>query len=389
MNSRFSGMTRRSLLQGTGAIVAGSLLASCGVGGRSGLRVSLLANSLPPQLLQEFERFVQQRRAINLSAVANLEALYTLLLEWQKQSANASGGSGFSLGGDRPSAVANLATLGDAWLETAIQQGLIQPFQPDRWNRWPALPAVWQSLVRRNDQGQLANDGQIWGAPYRWGTAVIAYRKEQMRSLNLQPTDWADLWRPELKGYISLPDSPRTVIGLTLKKLNQSANNPAPDTVANFQNELSALHRQVKFYASENYLQPLLVGDTWMAVGWSTDVLPVVKRDRRIAAIVPASGSLLTADLWVRPKTAGVEELGDRLVDFCWQEDTALKLSILGVGASPILTGLSRSSLPQAVQDNSLVLPPADVFDRSDFLQPLSATAQETYRRLWTELRTG
>jgi spermidine/putrescine-binding protein len=36
--------------------------------------------------------------------------------------------------------------------------------------------------------------------------------------------DWADLWRPELAGRISMVDSPREVIGAVLKYMGASYN---------------------------------------------------------------------------------------------------------------------------------------------------------------------
>lgn len=36
--------------------------------------------------------------------------------------------------------------------------------------------------------------------------------------------DWADLWRPELAGKISMIDSPREVVGAVLKSMGASYN---------------------------------------------------------------------------------------------------------------------------------------------------------------------
>lgn len=41
------------------------------------------------------------------------------------------------------------------------------------------------------------------------------------------------------------------------------------------------------------------MGDVWVAVGSSSDVLPAAKRMSNVAVIVPKSGSNLWADLWV------------------------------------------------------------------------------------------
>lgn len=38
-----------------------------------------------------------------------------------------------------------------------------------------------------------------------------------------------------------------------------------------------------------------------MAVGWSSDVLPIAKRTSNVAVVVPKSGASLWADLWVCP----------------------------------------------------------------------------------------
>jgi putative spermidine/putrescine transport system substrate-binding protein len=190
-----------------------------------------------------------------------------------------------------------------------------------------------------------------------------------------------------------LLDSPRSVIGLTLKRLGKSFNSENLSDVADLKPTLQALHQQVKFYSSDAYLEPLLLGDTWAAIGWSTDVLPVVKSDRRIAAVVPTAGTVLSADLWVRPATAVQPEnptraLTTQWIDFWWQPEIATQLSVLGSAVSPLL-GNDRAELPKALQDNLLRLPPAAVIDRSEFLLPLSAATVEQFRDLWVAVRQG
>lgn len=48
-----------------------------------------------------------------------------------------------------------------------------------------------------------------------------------------------------------------------------------------------------------NYLKAFGVGDVWVAVGWSSDIIPVAKRMSNVAVIIPKSGASLWADLWV------------------------------------------------------------------------------------------
>ncbi|NJR38947.1 MAG: extracellular solute-binding protein [Leptolyngbyaceae cyanobacterium CSU_1_4] len=271
----------------------------------------------------------------------------------------------------------------------AIQQGLIRPL--DLELQWELLAPEWQTLVRRDRQGQQDPQGEIWAAPYRWSTLMIAYQPEKFKALGWVPQNWSDLWRPELKGHLSLPDSPRTVIGLALKKLGQSVHLQDLETVPSLPAELQALHQQVKFYSSDAYLQPLSLGDTWVAVGWSNEILPTLERDRTLAALIPTTGSLLTADLWVHPATAqpnlAQSALLPKWINFCWQPKIAAQLSFLSSAPSPLFKGNQNLEIPPVLQQKPLLLPPAAVLQRSEFLLPLLPTATEQYRRQWLTMR--
>ncbi len=391
-------ISRRSLLMGAGTLALGQLVGGCGGQAGSALRVRLLARTFPAQLLREFQRQLERRTPLDFAPVGQLAELFELLQTWHQAAADPEPSQWrlpFSVPfvASPPSPVADLVTLGDAWLVAAIQQNLIQPMNLENLAGWEQLPESWQAFVRRDRQGAIDPEGDLWAAPYRWGTVVIAYRTEQFRELGWTPTDWEDLWRPELQGHVSLPDSPRTVMGLAAKRLGYSVNEEnlaeRPDLAA----ALTDLHRQVRFYSSDNYLQPLLLGDTWVAVGWSTDILPVLQRDRRIAAIVPASGTILTADTWVRPADADpataatLPPLAAQWIEFCWQQQIATQLSVIGTGASPILIDRNRAELPNALQENALLLPDAEILNQSEFLLPLPAAAVSQYDQWWTTLR--
>ncbi|NJM56440.1 MAG: hypothetical protein HC857_01815 [Synechococcales cyanobacterium RU_4_20] len=97
-------------------------------------------------------------------------------------------------------------------------------------------------------------------------------------------------------------NDPREVIGLTLKSLGASYNTADLSAVAELKPKLAALDGQAKFYSSNHYLEPLLLEDTWVAVGWSGDLLPLLQRDRHLALVYPKSGTALWADLWVQPR---------------------------------------------------------------------------------------
>ena len=380
-------INRRSFLTSAGMLALVQLLSGCGEA-QAALKVLLLEGSIPPQLLTAFRKQAITGKLI-VKPKSQLQDLWSLLQSWHSKNQNSASNL------LSPSDIADLVTLGDSWLAQAIQNGLIQPLNIDRLEQWQKLPPRFAELVQRNSQGQFDPNGAFWGAPYRWGSTLIAYRRDKFKKLGWTPSDWSDLWREELKDRISLLDQPREVIGLTLKKLGYSYNTENLDKVPNLKSELLALQQQVKFYSSDNYLQPLILGDTWVAVGWSTDVSLIQKRYSTIKSALPRSGTSLWADLWVNPQPSASAKLSEsdslinRWIDFCWLPQPASQISLFTAGASPMILSLEPNQLPPDLQNNPIVQGEKQVFEESEFLLPLPSQAQEQYQSLWQEVRTA
>ncbi|NER00989.1 MAG: extracellular solute-binding protein, partial [Cyanothece sp. SIO2G6] len=402
-------MRRRSLLLGLGSLALTQLVHACGLRGRSPqFVVEFLASSIPASLLKRVEAQLQATMPLKLTPVSQLadSQLSTWLLTPQSND-----GDGSTT--DSQPTFPNLASLGDSWLALAIQSQSLQPLAIESQSGWNQLPAVFQQLVQRNGQGNLDPSGEIWAAPYRWGQLMIAYRADKLDPLGWTPTDWNNLWDQPVERRLSLPDHERLVLGLVLKAMGQSINVSNLGSINDLADRLASLQQQVKFYSSDNYLQPLFLEDTWVAVGWSMDILPVVQRDPRIKAIVPTSGTILNADLWVQPHQAvtpdtegnaetidGSSDGNDATaqfvqdwINFFWEPDIAIQLSLLSSAASPMIldTNLalnSSLSLPSALLDDRLLIPSAEILAQSEFIQPLDPGAIAQYQQYWQTMRT-
>lgn len=400
MNYQFS---RRYFLRSTATVALSQLLSGCG-GGGSIAQILLLENSIPPQSIRDFRKSLTKNSKIQfIPQTQILQILDSLsaLKHYQKPEQKVKNAINKLL--KRAEVYPSLTTLGDGCLASAIKDNLIQPLSSKSLLNWQKLPISWQKLVRRNAQGYLADDGAIYGAPYRWGSTVIAYRRDKLESLNLTIKDWRDLWQPELRDRLSLLDSPREVIGLTLKKLGQSYNlnnlNSVSNLNAKLEAELLALHQQTKLYSSDHYLEPLILGDTWVAVAWSTDILPLLQRYPEIEFVIPESGTALWADLWVKPQLPQALLAGDNAdksnqtktaeawIDYCWQPQTVKQISLFTDGISPMLATLPHQEIPQDLQDNVFVNSPVLHSDRSEFLLPLKPETEQQYRDLWLKVR--
>ncbi len=331
------------------------------------LRVHVLKGSLPVQLVPLLKAQLPENTQLQLFPVSQLASLFESL-KAQKT-------------------IPDVITLGDGWLPQAIAAHLIEPLDSTKLSFWSELPLSWQTLVQRDRQGKPDPKGEIWGIPYSWGTTAIAYRPDRLQSLGVKPTDWSDLWRPELKGRISLLDHPRAVIGLTLKRLGYSYNQSDLEQIPELLATLQKLHQQVLFYSSEQYLQPLIQGDTWMAVGWSTDILPALSR-YHLKAIIPRSGTALWANLWVQPTQGSQNPAIAAWMNSFLNPEFAVKMAQWSDALSPLIPSKERHTLPPSLVKDQVKFLEAAVLEASEFLLPLSESTQRVYDQLWQSIRS-
>ncbi|NJM64669.1 MAG: extracellular solute-binding protein [Acaryochloris sp. RU_4_1] len=383
-------MDRRLFLQALSVVTLSQLLGACQQQNRPVLEVNTLQKALPPQLIGKFRS--QSQISVQVGIKSSTQEIFSQLQQWQAQKTQDVAEN--TTTPQEPVSPVQLphrvVSLGDYWLSQAIQQNLIQPLPANQLIHWSGLDPRWQQLVRRDRTGQPSANGDIWGAPFRWGATLIAYRPDKFKDLGWQPTTWSDLWRPELQGRISLLDQPREVIGLTLKRLQQSYNLKNLDAVSALPTELQALNRQVRFYASTQYLESLILGDTWVAVGWSTDILPALLQEPDIAAVFPQGGTALWADLWVEPRTSTTSTLAanadsravSQWINYWWEASVAANLSQFTSAISPLIPASVTSQ-----SSSQLLIAHLDRFERSEFLLPLPPATLDQYQRLWQEMR--
>lgn len=404
-------MDRRSFLRmslGIGGLSFTSMgLTACQGVAADVPRVLGLKNSVPPQLIKQFRRQMAASAPASPTAQlvynqsSQLAEIFQQLQLWQQVKLNPQSTT-------RPAVplptqpapksndvVPDLVTLGDYWLGMAIKQGLIEPLDRQAWSHWSAVDSKWRQLVQRDATSQMRDQGLVWAAPYRWGATVIAYRTDLFAQHHIAPPqDWQDLFNPQLKRRFSLLDSPREVIGLALKHLgvdyvDRTTGQPTDlSQVADLEVTLQQLQQQTKLYSSDAYLQPLILGHTWLAVGWSSDLLPQLRTRSNIKVVIPRSGTTVWADMWVRPKRqeSGNQRDYNPWIDAFWQAAFADKLALLSYGGSPLTARAPVASAAEQRQNPLLNITDA-LWQKCEPLPPLSPAKIRQYDNLWEKIR--
>ncbi|XP_076881963.1 uncharacterized protein LOC143530264 [Bidens hawaiensis] len=371
------------------------------------LRIVALRNSVPPLWIKSFIQSQGKKVKFRLEFRGTIQDIFSEL----------STTIGKGVVTSKSAGAADIVSLGDTWLNFAVSKKLIEPVQGvDDQDWFHTLSDKWKAYMRRSNEGESDVQGKIYAVPYRWGSMVIAYRKNRFRQHNLAPIqDWSDLWRPDLAGKIAMVDSPREVIGAVLKYLGASYNTSDIDSEVTggrnaVKHELASLRKQVRLFDSANYLKAFNVGDVWVAVGWSSGIVPAAKRMSDVAVIVPKSGASLWADLWAIPAATGIakDELGGRIrgpsplvhqwLDFCLQGQRAIPFEEEVVaGASPL--AIDHTPVPKSKSltknkpklDTNLIagVPPPDILTRCEFLEPLSDSASLDYQWLMGSMQSA
>ncbi|KAJ0237008.1 hypothetical protein HA466_0252830 [Hirschfeldia incana] len=368
------------------------------------LKLAALRGSVPPSWIKEFMSSQGKRVRLKTRFLANLEDIF---LNLSKPTTSK---------GKKESA--DMISLGDSWLSFAIKEKLIEPMKGVEVQDWyKGLSDKWKVYLRRNYAGEQAHDGETWAVPYRWGSMVIAYKKSKFQQYKMAPIqDWEDLWRPELAGRISMVNSPREVVGAVLKSMGASYNTTDMDSQVTggrvaVEKNLASLMKQIRLFDSTNYLKAFNVGDVWVTVGWSSDVIPVAKRMSNVTVIVPKSGATLWADLWAIPAISDsgkeAEALGGRVrgpspvihqwIEFCLQPARSLPFTREVIpGASPsAIEGGPLVREPEVIKksraklDTNLVsgVPPPEILSKCEFLEPLPEATLMEYRLLIDTVR--
>ncbi|KAI3703593.1 hypothetical protein L1987_73783 [Smallanthus sonchifolius] len=144
------------------------------------LRIVALRNSVPPIWIKNFIQSQGKRVKFRLEFRGTIEDIFSELSKTIGEGIVTSKSAG----------AADIVSLGDTWLNFAISKKLIEPVQGVDDHDWfHTLSDKWKVYLRRSSEGNSDAQGKIYAVPYRWGSMVIAYRKNKFRQHNLAPIE--------------------------------------------------------------------------------------------------------------------------------------------------------------------------------------------------------
>lgn len=179
---------------------------------------------------------------------------------------------------------------------------------------------------------------------------------------------WNLLLDPSLQGRLVLPSSPRLSISLM---------DADPQ-------RLRQLRRAALASDERHGLNLLLAGEAEALVLPRRRAVPLLRRDPRLAVVLPRQGAPLGWNLLLRPAGVGVQPPRAWLAEL---QSAPLLPRLLAAGWVPPLARerleAAAASLP--AEQRALLLPPQDLLERCWSLPPLEARERDRLQALWDD----
>lgn len=239
-----------------------------------------------------------------------------------------------------------------------------------------AIPAAKEGLLETLDPERIPNMKLLhpWAVQkdryyVTWLTAnqVLAYNTKFVKE---PPRSWGDLWKPEYKGKVVLPDisTSHGVYFVSIVSKMQTGND-LYNTDAAFE-KLKALRPNVlTFYTSHDQVAQLLnSGEAWL-VPWAGDrALTQVAAKAPVAAAVPKEGAIFWTSEMGIPKGAKSKALAEKYIDMAMSAEVqtihAQEVSLGPSNRTVKLEGELAQNLPYGERLKELIAPDWDKLDQ-------------------------
>lgn len=217
--------------------------------------------------------------------------------------------------------------------------------------------------------------------PYFTGSVAVGINTEHVTG---DVRGFDVLFDPRYKGRITMLDDPENVVAIVLVKLGLPMNSTDPEHLAKAEQHLIAQRDLVQAYTTDDFKERLIRGDSWVALGWSGDLLQARAENPYIKLVLPEEGTMLWVDTMCVPATSKNVELAHAFIDFLNEPEIAAQNAAFVRYATP--NRAARELLPDDLRDDPTVYLPESYADRCHWLQDKGPQI-EHIERLWQAVR--
>jgi spermidine/putrescine transport system substrate-binding protein len=349
---------RRSLLKGTGAMIAGLTFASRG---------SFSQEEEKALSFYNYDTYTGENTLADFKAATGIEVKLDLFADGDELFAKLKAGNpGY-----------DVIVPNDKTVERMIAANMLMPLDkskiPNIANLDPAFAAPAFDPERK------------FSLPYMWGTVGIGYRTSKVEGVL---DSWASMFVEEkYAGRIALLGDQEHAIGLALKYLGLPYNSVEAADLAKAKELLIAGKKLVKKYADDNGQDLLAQGEVDLAMEYNGDIAQLMIEDQDISYVVPKEGSNVWEDDLAIPMGAPHPQNAHAFINFMYDGEQGRHIAETIQYATP--NAAAKAVMDDAYRANPAIFPPAEILAKCEYAKYLGEDGTRARDEVWTAVQAA
>ncbi len=265
---------------------------------------------------------------------------------------------------------------------------------------WMATRMIRLGYVQELDKANIPNaknlrsayedvpfdKGRKFSLPWQSGITGIGY---DAKKLGREITEVDDLFKPDLKGRISMLSEMRDTMGLLLMSMGAS---PEEHTFAQYKAAIDKLQKlvddgYVRSFTGNEYAADLASGNLGAVFGWSGDLLQLKADNADMTFVVPGQGGMLWSDNLMVPTKAANKAGAEKLMDFYYDPAVAAEVAAYVNYVTPVDgTQAELAKLDPELAKNDLIFPSTATLDSLHSFKVLDEGEEKEYQDLFTKV---
>ena len=247
----------------------------------------------------------------------------------------------------------------------------------------------------KNLNPQLVNvdfdPGRKHSLPWQGGFAGICWNKEAIPG-GLKSID--DLWKPELKGRVTVLSEMRDTVGLLLL---QAGIDPASQwKETDFDNAIEVLRKQlssgqIRNIKGNSYLEDLKSGDALAAICWSGDITSLNgEAGNKWEFALPEAGTMIWNDNYLVPIGSSHKTNAEALINYYYDPEVAAQLAAYVQYITPVQGAreVAEKTDPE-LASNPLIFPSQETLKNAHVFRSLTTAEEQKYQAAFSALALG
>ena len=178
---------------------------------------------------------------------------------------------------------------------------------------------------------QLIDPSFTYNIPYATTYTGFVYLKDKLPE-GADPSTWAILGNPALRGRITLLDDIRETIGAALMYLGYSINSDKPEELDAAVAQVREWRSNIRKFGAESYKTEVPAGASYLAHGYSSDAIQVILGDEEegveprpdVVFVLPREGFTFAFDEMVLAANAPRPDLAYAFMNYIYDPEVAL-----------------------------------------------------------------